>query len=122
MLQENMYALKHAFFAVPYRNFHGSSTKLKSCPESTKRLCGFKMNSKRVQHWDRVYHKVKSKKSSLSLGRCSKLAPRYCGPFEMFAKIGPVAYHLALPPNIKVHDVLHVSLLKNIYICMMLLI
>ena len=68
------------------------------------------MNSKRVQRWDRVYQKVKSKKSSLSLGRCSKLAPRYCGPFEVLAKIGPVAYQLALPPNIEVHDVLHVSL------------
>ena len=49
------------------------------------------------------------------MGRCSTLATRYCGPFEVLAKIGPVAYQLALPPNIKVHDVFHVSLL-NIYI------
>ena len=64
---------------------------------------------------EHVYLKVKSKKSSLSLGRCSKPAPRYCGPFEVLAKIGPVAYQLALPPNIQVHDVFHISLLK-IYI------
>ena len=70
---------------------------------------------------DHVYLKVNSKKSSLSLGICSKMAPRYCGPFEVLSKIGPVAYHLALPPNIKVHNVFHVSLLK-IYIYMMLLI
>ena len=88
-LPENMYALKH-FMQI-------------------------KMNSKRVQRWDHVYQKVKSKKSSLSLRRCSKLAPRYCGPSEVLAKIGPVAYQLALSPNIKVHDVFHVSLLKNIY-------
>ena len=28
----------------------------------------------------------------------------------MLAKIGPVAYQFALPPNIEVHDVFHVSL------------
>ena len=115
MLTRKHVCIEACLIAVPYRDFHGSSTKLKSCLESTKKLCGFKMNSKRVQRWDRVYHKVKSKKSSLSLGRCSKVAPRYCGPFEVLAKIGPIAYQLALPPNIKVHDVFYVSLLKNIY-------
>ena len=60
-----------------------------------------------------MYLNVKLKKSSLSLGRCSKLATRYCGSFEVLAKIGPIAYQLALPPNIKVHGVFHVSLLKK---------
>ena len=64
---------------------------------------------------DHVYLKVKSKKISLSLGRCSKLAPSYCGPYEVLAKIGLVAYQFTLPPKIKVHDVFHVSLLKYIY-------
>ena len=47
------------------------------------------------------------------MGRCSKLAPRYCGPFEVLTKIGSVAYQLALPPNIKVHHVFHISLLER---------
>ena len=47
------------------------------------------------------------------MGRYSKLAPRYCGPFEVLANIGSIAYQLALPPNIRVHDVFHVSLLKK---------
>ena len=37
----------------------------------------------------------------------------YYGPFEISAKIGPVAYQLALPPTIKVHNVFHVSILKK---------
>ena len=59
------------------------------------------------------YIKVKTKKSSLRLENYSKLAPRYCGPFEILAKVGPVAYQLALPPNIKVHNVFHISILKR---------
>jgi Integrase zinc binding domain/Chromo (CHRromatin Organisation MOdifier) domain len=43
-----------------------------------------------------------------------KLSPRYVGPFEILAKRGPVAYQLALPPNMgKLHDVFHVSQLKK---------
>ena len=31
---------------------------------------------------DHVYLKVREKKSSLNLGSCAKLSPRYCGSFE----------------------------------------
>ena len=62
---------------------------------------------------EHVYLKVKEKWSSLSLGRCGKLAPRFCGPFEILAKKGPVAYELALPAHVRVHNVFHASLLKK---------
>ena len=75
--------------------------------------CPFQYSFQCTPFGDHVYLKVKSKKSSLSLGRCSKLEPRYCGPFEVLANIGPVAYQLALPTNIKVDNVFHVSLLKK---------
>ena len=59
-----------------------------------------------------VYIKVNPNKSTLILGNYKKLAPKYCGPFEILAKVGSVAYQLALPRNIKVHNVFHISILK----------
>jgi hypothetical protein len=41
------------------------------------------------------------------------MAPRFCGPFQILARIGPVAYQFALPPNLRIHNVFHVSLLKR---------
>jgi len=53
------------------------------------------------------------KKSSLWIRSCSKLAPRFCGSFSIIERIRPVAYQLALPPIVKFHDVIHVSLLNR---------
>ena len=39
---------------------------------------------------DHVYFRVREKKSSLKLGICAKLSPRYCGPFEVLKRIGPI--------------------------------
>ena len=47
------------------------------------------------------------------MGKYSKLEPRYCSPFEILAKVESVAYQLALPPNIKLHNMFHVSLSKR---------
>ena len=62
---------------------------------------------------DHVYLRVKPRKRSLKVGKFSKLEPRYCGPFEFLDRIGPIAYRIALPANMRAHNVVHVSLLKK---------
>jgi hypothetical protein len=61
---------------------------------------------------DHVFLKVKANRSSLKLGIFSKLAARYCGPFEILERIGPIAYMIALSASMSFHNVFHVSFLK----------
>ncbi|PKU73061.1 hypothetical protein MA16_Dca019264 [Dendrobium catenatum] len=46
--------------------------------------------------------------------RNEKLAPRYFGPYEIFRKIGAIAYRLKLPPTATIHPVFHVSQLRRV--------
>jgi hypothetical protein len=62
---------------------------------------------------DQVFLKVKANMSSLKLGSCAKLAAIFCGPFEILERIRLVAYMLALPASVTIHNVFHVSLLKK---------
>jgi hypothetical protein len=62
---------------------------------------------------DHVFLKVKANRSSLKLGSCAKLAARFCGPFEILERIGLVSYMISFPASMSIHNVFHVSLLKN---------
>jgi len=75
---------------------------LKEAQDRHKSYADQKRKDKDFQIGDHVYLKVKLKQTSLRLGRCGKLAPIFCGPFEIIAKKGPVAYELAL--LLKKHD------------------
>ena len=63
---------------------------------------------------DRVFFKVSPWKGVLRFGRREKLRPKYIGPYEIIARVGPVAYRLDIPSELsKVHNVFHVSMLRK---------
>jgi hypothetical protein len=62
---------------------------------------------------EHVFMKVKANRSSLRRRNCSKLVAKFCGPFEILERIGPVAYMLALPTSMTMHNVFYISLLKK---------
>ena len=60
-----------------------------------------------------MYLCIKLKKRSLQIRSCAKLVPQFIGPFSITKRIELVAYRLALPLTVKVHDVYHVYFLKK---------
>jgi hypothetical protein len=70
---------------------------LKEAQDKHKSYADQKRRHLEFQVGGHVYLKLKARKISLKLGNCAKLAPRFCGPFEILARIGPLAYQLALP-------------------------
>ena len=63
---------------------------------------------------DHVFLKVMPRRGVVSFGNRGKLSPRFIGPFEIFERIGTVAYWLVLSPSMTgVHEVFHVSMLRK---------
>ncbi|XP_037492052.1 uncharacterized protein LOC119369595 [Jatropha curcas] len=63
---------------------------------------------------DKVFLKVSPWKKILRFGRKGKLSPRFIGPYEIIERVGPLAYRLALPPDLdRIHNVFHVSMLRR---------
>eukprot|EP00253_Pinus_taeda_P011038 PITA_11038 len=86
---------------------------LKSAQDRQKNFVDRKRRFKEYQVGDHVYVRIQATRSTLQWSGCTKLAPRYCGLFQVLARIEPVAYQLALPSHIRVHNVFHVSVLRK---------
>jgi hypothetical protein len=91
------------------QNLEPSQDRKKSYAEKNRVFIDFKVG-------EHVFLKVKAKRSSIRLGYYPKLGERYCGPFEILEKIFPFAYMLYSHACMRVHNVLHVSLLKNMFL------
>ncbi|KAG8474912.1 hypothetical protein CXB51_031631 [Gossypium anomalum] len=87
---------------------------LKAVSDRQKSYADLKRKDIEFQVGDKVFLKVSPWKKVLRFGRKGKLSPRFIGPYEVIEKVGPVAYRLALPPELeKIHDVFHVSMLRR---------
>ena len=65
---------------------------------------------------DKVFLKVSPWRKILRVGKKGKLSPMFIGPYEVLELIGPIAYRLALSPELaKLHNVFLVSMLWRYY-------
>ncbi|GKE22331.1 putative reverse transcriptase domain-containing protein, partial [Tanacetum coccineum] len=63
---------------------------------------------------DMVLLKVSPWKDTMHFGKREKLSPRYIGPFRIIARVGPIAYMLELPEDLKgIHSTFNVLNLKK---------
>ena len=67
---------------------------LKATQDRHKSCANKEINHREFRVGDHTFMKVKARHNSLKLGKCSKLETRYCGPFEILERIGPIAYML----------------------------
>jgi hypothetical protein len=88
--------------------------RLKEAYDRQKSYADLKRRDIEYEIGDKVFLKVSPWKRVLRFGRKGKLSPRYIGPYEVIERVGPVAYRLALPPELdRIHNVFHVSMLRR---------
>jgi hypothetical protein len=79
-----------------------------------KRQADKKRSERKFEVGDNVFLKLQPYvQSSLAPRSNQKLSFKFVGPYEVLAKVGSVAYKIALPASSSVHPVFHVSQLKK---------
>ena len=88
--------------------------RLKVATDRQKSYSDMKRKDIRYKIDKKVFLKVSPWKKVMRFGKKGKLSPRFIGPYEVIEKVGPMAYRLALPPDLeKIHNVFHVSMLRR---------
>ena len=88
--------------------------RLKAACDRQRSYANLKRKDIEYEVGDKVFLKVSPWKKILRFGRKGQLSPRFIGPYEVLERVGPIAYHLALPTELaKLHDVFHVSMLRR---------
>ena len=87
---------------------------LKVSTDKQKSYADMKRKDIRYEIGEKVFLKISPWKKVMRFRKNGKLSPRFIGPYEVIEKVGPVAYCLALPPDLeKIHNVFHVSMLRR---------
>ena len=88
--------------------------RLKIANDRHKSYADMKRKDIRYEIGEKVFLKVSPWKKVMRFGENGKLSLRFIGPYEVIEKVGPVAYRIALPPELeKIHSVFHVSMLRR---------
>ena len=88
--------------------------RLKVASDRHKSYADLKRKDIEYEVGDKVFLKVSPWRKMLRFGKKGKLSPRFIGPYEILERVGPVAYRLALPPELaKHHNVFHVSMMRR---------
>ena len=60
---------------------------IQAAKDRQKRYADLKRTERKFQEGDKVFLRVRPKRSTLSLGKYKKLSPRYCGPYTIVKSV-----------------------------------
>ena len=88
--------------------------RLKVATERQKSYVDMKRKDIRYEIEEKVFLKVLPWTKVMRFEKKGKLSHRFISPYEVIEKVGPVANHLELPPELEmIHNVFHVSMLRR---------